>query len=82
MVDGDDAEWWSSLGFYGDSRLGKERVDCVDWDRVVWIGRVAGNVADNAEFAVLRVEAFWADEWWDWVGEIDAVDKDLRLLVW
>ena len=80
MVDGNDAEWWSSLGLYSDSWLGEERVDRVDWDRVVWVGSVAGNVADDAEFAVLRIKTVWADEWWDRVGEIDAVDKDLRSL--
>lgn len=43
------------------------------------VRRVAANVADNAELALRRLQALLADERWDGLGEVDAVDKDVRL---
>ena len=43
------------------------------------IGGVAGDVADNAQIAFFVVQGVFVDERWDFLGEVDAVDEDIRL---
>lgn len=40
---------------------------------------VTAHVADDAQPAVGRLEALLVDERWDGLGEVDAVDEDVRL---
>lgn len=59
--------------------LAESGVDVVDGDRVVRIGGVAGDVADNAQAARLSRQRLGVDEGRDLGGEVDAVDEDIRL---
>lgn len=77
MIDRDDAEGWTGGCVDGDGRGGKEGVDCVDWDWVVGVCGVAGDVADDGEGAGGGGEGGGVDEGGDRVGEVDAVDEDL-----
>jgi hypothetical protein len=66
-------------------RLAEGGVDIVDGDRVVRVGGVARDITDNAQAARLSGQRLGVDEGRDLGGEIDAVDKDIRLddlLVW
>lgn len=54
-------------------------VNVVDRDRVVWVGSVAGNIADHGELAVRSRERLWVDKWWDFRGEVNAVDEYVGL---
>ncbi len=66
-----------SLGFGG--RLVESGVDVVDGNGVVGVGCVAADIADDAELAVGRLEALAVDKGRDGLGEVDAVDEDVRL---
>jgi hypothetical protein len=80
VVDGDDRQPGTvALNRNANSRLVECSVDVVDGDGVVRVGRVAADIADDAEPAAGRLEALLVDEWWDRLGEVDAVDKDVRL---
>jgi hypothetical protein len=60
-------------------------VDVVDGDRVVRVGGVAGDVANDAQAAGLCRERLGVDEGRDLGRQVDAVDEDIRLdnlLVW
>lgn len=54
-------------------------VNVVDGDGVVRVGGVAADVAYNAELAVRGLKALLVDERRNGLGEVDAVDKDVRL---
>ena len=80
MVDRDDRQL-RTIAFYRDLNCGlvESGVDVVYWDRVVRVRRIATHIAHNAELAVGRLEALQVDEWWDWLGQVDAVDEDVGL---
>ena len=78
MIDGNDAEQGAGGGSDGHGGVVEGGIDVVDGDGVVRVRGVAGDVADDAEVARGRIEAGGADEGWDWFGEVDAVDEDLR----
>jgi extradiol dioxygenase family protein len=88
VVDADDAERQvvATLGErHRHGRLAEGGVDVVNGDRVVGIGGVAGDVADDAQAARLGGERLGVDEGRDLGGEVDAVDEDVGLddlLVW
>lgn len=80
VVDGDDAQWGPvALDVHLDGGLVKGGVDVVDGDGVVRVGRVAADVADDAELATGGFEAREVDERRNGLGEVDAVDKNVRL---
>jgi hypothetical protein len=58
-------------------RLAEGGVDVVDGDRVVGVGGVARDVADDAQAARLRGERLGIDEGRDLGGEVDAVDENI-----
>jgi hypothetical protein len=88
VVDADDTKRQvvAALGErHGHGRLAEGGVDVVDGDRVVRVGGVAGDVADDAQAARLGGERLGVDEGRDLGGEVDAVDEDVGLddlLVW
>ena len=60
-------------------------VDVVDWNWIMWVCRIARNIADNTELPVCSRERLWIDKGWDLGREVDAVDEDVRfddLLIW
>lgn len=59
--------------------LGEGGVDVVDGNGVVRVGCVARDVADDAQAARLGGQRLGVDEGRDLGGEVDAVDKDIRL---
>jgi hypothetical protein len=66
-------------------RLAEGGIDVVDGNRVVRVGGVTRHVANNAQAARLSGQRLGVDEGRDLGGEVDAVDKDIRLddlLVW
>jgi hypothetical protein len=80
VVDGDDGEGGPVAGDVDlDGGLVEGGVDVVDGDGVVGIGGVAADVADDAELAGGRLQALAVDKGWDGLGEVDAVDEDVRL---
>jgi hypothetical protein len=82
VIDADDAEWQvvAALGeLHGHCGLAEGGVDVVDGDRVVRVGGVAGDVADDAQAARLGGERLGVDEGGDLGGQVDAVDEDVRL---
>lgn len=62
-----------------DGRLVEGRVDVVDRDRVVWVGRIAAYVAYDRELAVGRGKRLRINERRNLCVQIDAVDEDIRL---
>jgi hypothetical protein len=82
VIDADDAEWQvvAALGeLHGHGGFAESGVDVVDGDRVVRVGGVAGDVADDAQAARLGGERLGVDEGGDLGGQVDAVDEDVRL---
>jgi hypothetical protein len=80
VVDGDDRQPGAvTLNRNANGRLVEGGVDVVHGNGVVGVGRVAADIADDAEPAVGRLETFLVDKWWDRLGKVDAVDKDVRL---
>jgi hypothetical protein len=59
--------------------LVERRVDRVDWNRVVGVGRVATDIDDDAKSALVAdlSNRFRRDERGDLAREVDAVDKDV-----
>jgi hypothetical protein len=88
VVDADDTErqFVAALGERdGHGRFAEGGVDVVDGDRVVGVGGVARDVADDAQTARLGGERLGVDEGRDLGRQVDAVDEDVRLddfLVW
>ena len=41
----------------------------------MWIRRVAGYVAYDSQLAIWMCQALRADEWWDLLGQVDAIDE-------
>lgn len=80
MVDRDDGELGAvTLNLDVDGGLVESGVDVVHGDGVVRVCGVAADIADNAQLAIRRLQALHVDERWDGLGEVDAVDKDVRL---
>lgn len=80
MVDRDDTQRRPiALNIDLDSRLVERGVDVVDGDGVVGVRRIAANIADHAELAARRLEALAVDKGRDGLGQVDAVDEDVRL---
>jgi len=82
VIDADDAEWQTVAAFGqsdGHCRLAECGVDVVDGDGVVGVGGVARDVADDAQAARLSGQRLGIDEGRNLGGEVDAVDKDVRL---
>ncbi len=80
MVDGDDRESGAiTLHRHLDCRLVKGCINVVDGNGIVWVGCVAADIAYDAEFALRRLEAFFVDERWNWIREVDAIDENVRL---
>ena len=80
MVDGDDGQSRSvALDINPDGRLVEGGVDVVDGNGVVWVCGVAAHIADDTKLALGRLQALLVDEWRDRLGEVDAVDEDVRL---
>lgn len=51
VIDGDDAEGRTGSRLDRNGRAVEGCVDVVDGNGVVWVGRVAGNIADDAQLA-------------------------------
>lgn len=80
MIDRDDRQPGAvALNGHPNGRLVKGSVDVVDGDRVVRVCGVAADVADDAQLALGRLQALLVDERWNGLGEVDAVDEDVRL---
>lgn len=80
MVNGYDRELWATaLDSHIDGGLVEGGIDVVDGNGIVGVGRVAADIAHDAEPATRRLQALLVDEWWDGLGQIYAVDKDVRL---
>ena len=80
VVDRDDRQRRPvALNIDLDSGLVECGVDVVDGDRVVGVRCVAANIADNAKLAVGALEALAVNKGRDGLGEVDAVDEDVRL---
>lgn len=80
VVDGDDGQSGAVALYVNlDGGLVEGGVDIVDGDGVVGVGGVAADVADNAELAAGALEALAIDEGRDGLGEVNAVDEDVRL---
>ena len=65
--------------------LVKCSVDVVDWDGIVRVRCVTGDVANDRELACGRGEGLGVNEGWDLGRQVDAVDEHVRLddlLVW
>lgn len=79
MVDRDNAQLWLTLNIDRYSWLIESGSDSVDWDRVVGVGGIGRNIADDAELAILGSQALHVDKVWNLRGKINAVDKDVTL---
>lgn len=80
MVDGDDGQRGPvTLDIDLDGGLVECGVDVVDGNGVVGVGGVAADVADDAELAAGALEARAVDKRRDGLGQVDAVDEDVRL---
>ena len=80
MVDGDDGQGGPvAVDVDVDGGLVECGVDVVDGDGVVGVRCVAADVADDAQPAVGRLEALAVDKRRDGLGQVDAVDENVRL---
>ena len=82
VVDADNAQWQTVAALrerHWYCGLAEGGVDVVDGDRVVGVGGVARDVADNAQAARLSRQRLGVDEGRDLGGEVDAVDEDIGL---
>lgn len=82
VVDADDAQRQAvaALGqWHGNRRAGEGGVDVVDGNRVVGVGGVARDVADDTEAARGGRERLCVNERRDLGGQVDAVDEDVGL---
>lgn len=80
VVDGDDGQRRPvALDVDGDGGLVEGGVDVVDGDGVVGVGGVAGDIADDAQLAGGALEAGAVDKGRDGLGQVDAVDENVRL---
>jgi hypothetical protein len=80
VVDGDNRQRRPvTLDIDLDSGLVECGVDAVDGNGVVRVGGVAADVADDAELAAGALEARAVDKRRDGLGQVDAVDEDVRL---
>lgn len=80
MVNRDDGQRGPvALDVNLDGGLVEGGVDVVDGDGVVRVGGVAADVADDAEVAAGALEALAVDKGRDGLGQVDAVDEDVRL---
>jgi hypothetical protein len=82
VVDADDAQRQTVAAFGQRHRhcwLAEGGVDVVNGDGVVRVGSVARDITDDTQAARLSGERLGVDEGRDLGGEVDAVDKDIRL---
>ena len=80
VINTDHAQWQLRRTFWqldGYSGLGEGGVDVVDGDRIVRVRGVAGDVADDGEFAGRGGEGLGVDEGRDFGGEVDAVYENV-----
>ncbi len=79
MVDGNHAELRLSLQLNWHGWFCECSSDSVYGDRVVWIGSIGADIADDRELPVWYVEALEIDEVGDLRHQVYAVDEDIAL---
>ncbi len=62
-----------------DDGVGESSVDSVDWNWVVRICGVAGNIGDDGQLSFEMVlDVFESDEHGSGLGQVDTIDEDIR----
>lgn len=79
MINRDNTQLWTLLDLDRNSWLIESGSDSVDRHRVVRVGSISRDVADDAELAVWVLERSVVDKVRDLEGEVDAVDKDISI---
>ena len=79
MINADNAQRWLALNIDRYSRPVECGCYCVDRDRVVWICSVCGDVTNDGQLAIRRIERGHIDEVGDLSGEVYAVNEDVAL---
>lgn len=76
MINGNDIERLGVLCLDRNGRLVKGSVDGVNWDRVVGVGGIARDIADDRQ-CTLSIKHFACDERRNLGCQVDAVYKDI-----
>ena len=79
LTDSNDRQHWRSFHVHRQRRLLERRPVIIDGYRVMWVIRIAGDVADDWKLARWVWQRFLGDERRDWLREVDAVDEDIGL---
>ena len=83
MINRDIRQWRVGEALHGDGRLVKVGRLVAKGYWVMWIRRIATNIAHNREFAIAGIvlEEIFGHELWYGLVKVDAIDEDLVRLV-
>lgn len=83
MINRDIRQWRVGEALHGDGWLVKVGRLVAKGYRVMWIRRIATNIADNRKFATAGIffEEIFGHEFWNGLVKVDAIDEDLVRLV-
>ena len=77
MVDADDTDGWVVVASNWQGRSAESAVLSIDWHRIVRVGGVTTDIADDGQHSLVFLENLIVDKRWYLLRQIDAVDKDI-----